>query len=137
MSWTELVLATCAVFATPELPAQMSAVAELYDIDQELILAVVWKESRCDPNALGTSNDSGLMQIVPKWHGDRIEKLGVTDLFSPTQNMLLGVDLLVDLGAKEDLRKALATYNGGPRRPEVSYRYADHVIQTYNKLKRR
>ena len=135
MSWTELVLATCAAFATPELPAQMSAVAKLYDVDQELILAVVWKESRCDPTALGSSNDSGLMQIIPRWHGDRIERLGVTDLFDPVQNILLGVDLLVDLGVKTDLRKALATYNGGPRRPEASYHYADHVIETYNKLK--
>ncbi len=135
MGWPELVFTTCAVFATPELPAQMNAVAELYDVDRELILAIVWKESRCDPNAAGSSGDSGLMQIVPKWHGDRIEKLGVTDLFSPMQNMILGVDLLVDLGAKNDLRKALATYNGGPRRPEVSYRYADHVIRTYNNLK--
>ena len=135
MNWTELVLATCATFATPQLPDQMAAVASAYGVDPALVLAVVWTESRCDPSALGRDNDSGLMQVIPKWHGARIERLGVTDLFDPVQNMTLGVDLLVDLGAKKDLRKALATYNGGPGRPAASYRYADAIITLYQQLK--
>lgn len=135
MTWAELVFTTCAAFSTPELPVQISTVAEKYDIDKELVLAIVWKESRCDASALGSSNDSGLMQVVPRWHGDRIERLGITDLFDPAQNLLLGVDLLVSLGAKTDPRKALATYNGGPARPAVSYRYADHVLDIYSNMK--
>lgn len=134
MTWAEMVFATCATFSTPELPAQMLAVAEKYDVEPTLVLAIVWKESRCDPNALGSSNDSGLMQVIPKWHGDRMTKLGTTDLFDPVQNMTLGVDLLVDLGAKSDLRKALATYNGGPRRPAQSWAYADSVIEIKQSL---
>lgn len=135
MSWAELVFATCATFATPQLPDQMESVALAYGVDPELVLAIAWTESRCDPTAHGRDNDSGMMQIIPKWHGDRIERLGVTDLFDPVQNMTLGVDLLVDLGAKDDLRKALATYNGGPGRPPASYKYADHIIALYQQLK--
>jgi soluble lytic murein transglycosylase-like protein len=64
-----------------------------------------------------------------------MEQLWVTNIFDPVQNMFLGTHLLVDLGINEDMRKALATYNGGPRRPAEAYAYADEVIDIYNNLK--
>ena len=36
----------------------------------------------------------GLMQIQPKWHEDRMRRLGVTDLLDPEQNVRVGADLL-------------------------------------------
>jgi len=134
--WKEIVFTLCASNSTPELPSQISAVAMLYpEIEKELLLAIIWKESRCKADALGASADTGLMQIVPRWHKARMEKLGVTDLFSPVQNMIVGADLLVEVGAGKNLRKALATYNGGPTPPESSWLYADSVIELYAQIK--
>lgn len=134
-TWIELVAMTCGAFTTPELADQMDAVAGVLGVENEIILAVVYQESKCDPDALGSSNDSGMMQVVPRWHQERMEQLWVTNIFDPVQNMFLGTHLLVDLGINEDMRRALATYNGGPQRPAEAYAYADEVIDIYNNLK--
>ena len=38
-----------------------------YNICPELIQAIVEKESNYNPNAHGSSDDTGLMQVIPKW----------------------------------------------------------------------
>ena len=56
----------------------------------------------------------GLMQIQPKWHEDRMRRLGVTDLLDPEQNVRVGADLLSELLSKEKGTEwALMAYNGG------------------------
>ena len=134
MTWLELVALTCASAFTPELPEQISEVAEDYAVERTLVLAVVWKESRCDPQALGPDSDTGLMQVIPRWHGDRMERLGVTSLYDPEQNLRTGTDYLVSLGVRTDPRKALAKYNGGGRPPASSWRYADSVLSLKESL---
>lgn len=36
----------------------------------DTVLAVMWCESRGDPNATGAIGERGLMQIAPQWHPD-------------------------------------------------------------------
>ena len=135
MTWIQLVSMVCSVNFNPSLPAQISSVSSQYNVDETIILAVIHTESTCRPDAIGTSNDSGLMQIVPKWHQDRMEALKVDDLFDPNQNIMVGVSFLSDLGLNSDPIKALAIYNGGYSKPKVSYLYARKVMSKAEEYK--
>ena len=86
------------------------------DIDPRLILAVMFVESSFDAATVGDDGESfGLMQVQPKWHGERMERLGVTDLLNPEQNAAVGVDYLAELIEKYgDEEMALVAYNAGP-----------------------
>jgi len=129
MNWLELVATVCgATLGTPQLARNIDTVATEYKVDRTLILSVVWGESRCKPEAHGKSDDRGLMQVVPKWHGRRMARLGVTNLFDPLQNLRTGTDFLSALGVTEDPVHALATYNGGFTPPSRSYSYANSVL---------
>lgn len=84
-------------------------------VQYELALAVVWKETRFQ-NLTGDNGDSiGYMQIKQRWHEERMERLGVTDLTDPYGNFIVGCDLLAELlGRGHGLEWALMAYNGGP-----------------------
>ena len=129
MNWIELVFFACGTLGTPNLAEHIESVAQDYGIEKTLILSVVVQESTCRPNALGASGDTGLMQIVPKWHQDRIIELSVEDLFDPVQNLTVGSDYLSSLGVEGNPHRALVIYNGGYKAPPVSYSYADSVLR--------
>lgn len=80
-----------------------------------LIFAMCEMESQYNANAVGDSGRSlGIMQIQPKWHGWRMDKLGCTDLMDARQNMMVGIDILMDLYSKcNDTAWVLMAYNGG------------------------
>lgn len=82
-----------------------------------LILAVIERESGYRYDCTGDDGESaGYMQIMQKWHGERMQKLGCTDLMNPYQNVRVGIDYLAELieryGAIQD---ALAAYNYGEK----------------------
>ena len=82
-----------------------------------LALAVIEKETNFT-NVAGDGGDSiGYMQVAPRWHGDRMERLGVTDLWDPYGNFRVGCDFLGELlDTYGDTNKALMVYNMGPGR---------------------
>ena len=79
-----------------------------------------------DPETVGDDGDSiGLMQIQPYWHGERMRRLGVTDLTDAKQNILVGVDFLAELmGAGHGDSWALSMYNSGNAEDGVDYAHA-------------
>lgn len=80
---------------------------------EEIALAVIRKETTYR-NVMGDGGNSyGYMQVQPRWHTDRMERLGVTDLMDPYQNFLVGCDYLMELTGKYDLPVALTVYNSG------------------------
>jgi soluble lytic murein transglycosylase-like protein len=100
----------------------------------ELALAVVWQETDFR-NVIGDGGDSvGYMQVQKKYHGDRMERLGVTDLFDPYSNFLVGCDYLVELVEKYgDIEKALVAYNQGEFKGVVT-EYALGVLDKFDRL---
>lgn len=84
-------------------------------IRYELALALIWQETDFR-NVVGDGGESyGFMQVQPKYHGDRMSRLGVDDLNDPYSNFLAGCDYLAELIAKNNgLEWALHAYNGGP-----------------------
>lgn len=90
-------------------------VCEQKDICPELVQAIIETESNWDQEARN-GDCVGLMQISEKWHQDRMERLGVTDLTDPYDNILVGVDYLAELFRRyEDPAMVLMLYNGDSR----------------------
>lgn len=86
------------------------------NVAPELIFAMIYVESSYRPSAMGDGGQSyGLMQIQPRWHQERIDRLGCTDLLDPYQNVKVGIDYMSDLiGRKGSVEWALMAYNSGP-----------------------
>ena len=86
--------------------------ANEYCICPELVMAIIERESKGDPNATNCSC-KGLMQISEKWHVDRMDRLGVTDIYDTVGNIHVGVDYLSELFLKyEDAATVLMVYHG-------------------------
>lgn len=104
---------------------------EEFDIPYALALGLIEKETRFQ-NLVGDNGAStGYMQIQQKWHWDRMERLGVTDLLEPSGNFRVGCDFLAELYAKyNDWNVALTVYNMG-HDPGYITDYAKDVIGNY------
>lgn len=98
-----------------EIELHIQQVVSLYpNLSEDLIGAIIWRESRYDPNARNYDGSCvGLMQVSTKWHTDRARNLGVEDLYDPYGNILTGCDLLSDLLNSYNLETALMIYHGG------------------------
>ena len=95
--------------------AYIEVVCEQKDICPELVQALIETESNWDPEARN-GDCIGLMQISEYWHQDRMERLGVTDLTDPYDNILVGVDYLQELTCRYvDQAMVLMIYNGDSR----------------------
>lgn len=93
--------------------AELSArVGEESGICPELLQAVAWQESGYQEDA-EAGGCSGLMQVAGRWHRERMERLGVHDLYDPEGNMRVAADYLAELFARhEDPGMVLMVYNG-------------------------
>ncbi len=113
--------------------------AEKYNVDNELIRAMIQVESGWNTDAVSNKGAQGLMQLMPR----TAAMLGVNDPFDPVQNIDGGVRYISDLTDKYrgDVEKALAAYNAGPARvdsgsiPDVSKRYVKNIMSIYRKLR--
>lgn len=127
----------------PEVVEISEELGAQYDICPELIQAICFKESSLQPDA-ESDGHIGIMQVSTKWHKDRMDKLGVSDLFEPMQNMLVGTDYLAELIAQyEDVSVALMIYNGDSSAEDflngsadVSA-YADEILAISAELERK
>lgn len=84
------------------------------------LMAIAYTESHFTPDLVGDDGKSfGMMQINTKWHTDRMEALGVTDLADPVQCASVALDYLQELSTRygfgwvEDHAIYMA-YNMGP-----------------------
>lgn len=89
-------------------------------IPTSLVLSIISVESCFNKDLLSFSDDTGLMQIIPKFHKDRIEKYIYgenVDLYDPRLNIMVGMDYLDELLNlfKGDLERAVMAYNMGPQ----------------------
>ena len=86
-------------------------VANRHKSDVALVKAVIHTESYFNPNATSHKGASGLMQLMPA----TAERYGVTDLYSPRQNIEGGVRYLSDLMKRypRRIKLVLAAYNAG------------------------
>ena len=101
----------------------IAAAAQKYGVDATLIKAVVWRESRFNPQARGGAGEIGLMQIreaaAEEWaKAEGISYFSHQHLYDPAKNVMAGTWYLRKLlrrypRADKPLVYALADYNAG------------------------
>lgn len=125
-----------------DLQAGLHAAADEAGIPFELAVAVVWQETDFR-NVEGDGGDSvGYMQIQERWHHERMERLGVTDLTNPYQNFRVGCDYLAEMIEEfGTVEKGLIGYNTGETKARALFRdgvsstkYSREVLEHYEAL---
>ena len=83
-------------------------------LDPLLIIAMIAIESRFNPIAESPAGAKGLMQIIPKFHGDKLEVFGGEEaVFEPEANIHVGARILKEyLRRTGNLGIALQMYAG-------------------------
>lgn len=115
----------------PTIQDVIFTLCEKNSLDPSIVVAMIEKESTYNPEAVGDGGNSlGLMQIQPKWHKSRMDRLGCDDLLNPYQNVTVGIDLLADLTSKgKPIEWVLMAYNGGES--YANRKFNDGIISTY------
>lgn len=118
--------------------------AALYRIPEPLIRAVIKVESNFDPRAVSPANAHGLMQMIPS----TAERMMVTDIFDPRQNILGGTrylrvlantfngNLQLTIAGYNAGESAVARYGGIPPYAETQH-YVVKVLEYYRDYQRR
>lgn len=103
-------------------------------IDPLLIVAVMAIESSFNPFAESSMGAQGLMQVIPRFHLDKIGRnAGEDALFDPTLNIRVGTMVLVEgMQRFGTLQTALQYYGGALRDPNASY--ANKVLAMKKRL---
>ena len=94
-----------------------------YNVDPLLILAVMAVESRYNPVAESSVGARGLMQVMPKFHQDKLAAHGGEPaLLEPEVNILVGTRILREYQRRlGDTEAALQMYNGALDEPTAQY----------------
>lgn len=123
----------------PDLVQLTVDVAQQEGIQPELLIAVVWVESRFCPEAVSPAGAIGLGQLMP----GTAKELKVNPQ-NPNENMMgASIYLLKQFRRFDDWTLALAAYNAGARRvseaggiPQITetQEYVEKVSHIYNQL---
>jgi len=96
---------------------------EQYSVDPLLILAVMAVESRYNPVAESTVGAKGLMQVMPKYHLEKVmDRGGAEALLEPEVNIEVGTQILREYQRRfRDTEAALQMYAGAFDEPTAQY----------------
>ena len=94
-----------------------------YNVDPMLVLAVMAVESRYNPVAESSVGARGLMQVMPKFHLDKlVDHGGEPALLEPEVNILVGTRILREYQRRlGDTEAALQMYAGALDEPTAQY----------------
>ncbi|HEU4353166.1 MAG TPA: transglycosylase SLT domain-containing protein [Burkholderiales bacterium] len=114
--------------ATERMVAAAHWAAAEVGLDPLLVLAVISIESRFNPIAESVMGAKGLMQIIPKYHLDKLRAAGGEDaVFDPESNIHVGTRILQEYVYRTGtLEAGLQFYNGARR--DGSAQYAHKVL---------
>jgi soluble lytic murein transglycosylase-like protein len=112
------------------------AAGHALNMDPLLVLAIVAVESRFDPAARNKSGAKGLMQVIPRFHRDKLaEHGGEAAVLDPRVNLLVGTKILRDYVRQTgSLHAGLQRYAGW--QDDEERRYARKVITEKERLRR-
>lgn len=116
-------------------------IGEQYGICPEILQALIERESSGNPNA-ENSGCKGLCQINEKYHKDRMERLGVTDIYDEYGNILVAADYLMELADEYgEISLVLDIYNGNSKafsnyESGIVSSYAESILERSAELER-
>ena len=101
-----------------EYEQQVTTYSEMYNVDENLIYAIIKAETNFDPNAVSNKDARGLMQLMYDTAADdaKIVEIEINEqnLLEPEININLGTKYISMLIEKyENIEVALAAYNAG------------------------
>ncbi|MCG6876866.1 MAG: lytic transglycosylase domain-containing protein [Betaproteobacteria bacterium] len=122
--------------ATRDLVGAAYRAAELTDLDPLLILAVMAVESGMNPIAESSYGAKGLMQVVPRYHVERLAFHGGAEtVLDPQTNIRVGAEILSDyIRSAGSLEAGLQMYNGAAE--DSGSQYAQKVLAEQRLLSR-
>lgn len=83
-------------------------------VDYALVLAIIETESGYRWDATSSEGSTGYMQVLAKWHEERMHRLNVDNVENPYFNIMVGVDYLAELQERFDTEaEVLTAYNYG------------------------
>lgn len=105
------------------------AQSQKHGIDPLLILSTIRQESRFKVQAKSSHGAKGLMQVMPRWHQD---KIAGRNIFNIETNIEVGTQILVDCldKNKQQVSKALNCYSGGARNYEKKLREGHRSLRS-------
>ena len=108
--------------------------ADEVGLDPLLVLAVIAVESRFNPIAESGMGAKGLMQIIPRYHLDKLRAAGGEDaVFDPEANIQVGSRILQEYVYRYGtLEAGLQQYNGAAR--DANAYYARRVMAERERL---
>ena len=114
--------------ATEQLVGAAHEAGSRTGLDPLLLLAVMAVESRFNPIAESVMGAKGLMQVIPRYHQDKLSPLGGEDaVFDPMTNIMVGARILKDAVRRGGgLMPGLQLYNGAFG--DDSQQYAQKVM---------
>lgn len=93
-----------------------------YGVDSSVIFSVMYHESQFNAGATSGKGAQGLMQIIPRYSASSMAKLGVTNLYDPASNILVGIDLLAEYyHTYGSWNQALTAYRTGNAGSDSAY----------------
>ncbi|MDR1423209.1 MAG: transglycosylase SLT domain-containing protein [Azoarcus sp.] len=94
-----------------------------FGVDPMLLVAMIAVESSFNPLAESNMGAQGLMQVIPRYHMDKIgQGKGARALFDPELNVRVGAQVLKEgLRRYGSLESALQYYGGALNDPDAAY----------------
>ncbi len=105
--------------------------SQRFNVDKNLIWAVMRQESLFDPEAVSPSSAKGLMQLMDFTAREVSSKYRIPNqVFSPRENILMGTAYLREMLElwNGDLIRAIASYNAGPNRVKSFIQHKDPYV---------
>ncbi len=88
-----------------------------HKIDETLVRAMIYVESKFDPKAVSKKGAQGLMQIMPRTAKSIAKRLGIINYnpFNPSHNIRVGIFYIKELEEDYgDITSTVAAYHEGP-----------------------
>jgi soluble lytic murein transglycosylase-like protein len=103
-------------------------VGSIVGLEPGLLLAVMAIESRFNPIAQSDMGAKGLMQVIPKYHEDKINGHGGAEaILDPWVNIMVGAQILREYVSRTgSLEAGLQWYNGAAN--DRSRQYAERIL---------